>query len=161
MCFSCGVPSIDDWLRRQALKNEVSGASRTYVACDGLNVIAFYSFTMGSVTCVQTPEKNQPDSIPVVVLGRLAVNSRQQGKGMGFGLLKDSVARTLYVAQKIDIRALLVHALNEQTRNFYARYGFTELTINPMILSLTSQSSLNEAEDYPPRAQILTTTSHQ
>ncbi|MCI5221416.1 MAG: N-acetyltransferase [Candidatus Electrothrix sp. AR4] len=140
MCFSCGVPSLDDWLRNQALKNEVSGASRTYVVCTNVQVIAFYSFTTGSVACVRTPGEKPFNPVPVVVLGRLAVDSLWQGTGIGFGLLKDAVVRTLYVAQKIDVRALLVHALNEQIKNFYARYGFTELTIDPMILSLPSQT---------------------
>ncbi|MCI5157748.1 MAG: GNAT family N-acetyltransferase, partial [Candidatus Electrothrix sp. AUS1_2] len=66
---------------------------------------------------------------------RLAVDMSWQGRGIGVGLLKDVVARSLYVAKKIDIRALLVHALNDQVKNFYARYGFTELTIEPMVLN--------------------------
>jgi len=127
---------MNDWLRHQALRHEISGASRTYVVCHAGKVIAFYSFATGSVTCCgQESDKNNYAAVPVLVLSRLAVDMSWQGRGIGVGLLKDVVARSLYVAKKIDIRALLVHALNDQVKNFYARYGFTELTIEPMVLN--------------------------
>ena len=135
--FDCGVPSINDWLHNRALRNEISGASRTYVVCLSQKVIAFYAFSTGSVTCCeQESGKEKHEAVPVLVLARLAVDVHWQGRGIGVGLLKDVVARSLYVAKKIDVRALLVHSLNEQVKKFYARYGFTELTIDPMVLSL-------------------------
>ena len=128
---------MNDWLCHQALRNEISGSSRTYVVCHAGKVIAFYSFATGSVTCCgQESDNNRYAAVPVLVLSRLAVDVSRQGKGIGVGLLKDVVARSLYVARKIDIRALLVHTLNDQVKNFYARYGFTELTIEPMVLNL-------------------------
>ncbi|MCI5212107.1 MAG: GNAT family N-acetyltransferase [Candidatus Electrothrix sp. ATG2] len=137
MCFDCSVPSLNDWLCKQALRNEIAGVSRTYVVSRRQKVIAFYSLTTGSVTCCdRNPSKKQYKAIPVIVLTRLAVDMEHQGRGLGFGLFKDAVARSLYVARKIDVRALVVHALNEQIKNFYARYGFTELTIDPMVLKL-------------------------
>jgi GNAT superfamily N-acetyltransferase len=135
-CFHCGVASLDDWLRKQALRNEVSGETRTYVVTDGDKVIGFYSFSTGRVICGKGTDAAPSRTIPVLVLGRLAVDSSWQGRGLGFGLLKDAVVRSLYVARKIDIRALVVHTLNDQIKNFYARYGFTELTIDPMVLTL-------------------------
>ncbi|XCN72679.1 MAG: GNAT family N-acetyltransferase [Candidatus Electrothrix aestuarii] len=135
--FDCGVPSINDWLRNQGLRNEISGASRTYVVCQSAIAVGFYSFSTGSVTCCgKKVDRENHAAVPVIVLSRLAVDVRWQGRGIGVGLLKDVVARSLYVASKIDVRALLVHSLNDQVKNFYARYGFTELTINPMVLNL-------------------------
>ena len=137
VCFDCGVSSLNDWLYKQALRNEISGISRTYVVSQRQKVIALYSLATGTVTCCkQNSDKEKYEAIPVIILARLAVDVEYQGKGIGFGLLKDAVARSLYVSRKIDIRALVVHTLNEQIKNFYARYGFTELTINPMVLKL-------------------------
>jgi N-acetylglutamate synthase-like GNAT family acetyltransferase len=132
------MASLNDWLCKQALRNEVSGVSRTYVVCQRRKIIAFYSFTTGSVTCCGRVSSgaDEPDAIPVIVLARLAVDMQWQGRGVGFGLLKNAVARSLYVARKIDIHAIVVHTLNEQVKNFFARYGFTELTLNPMVLTL-------------------------
>ncbi|WP_339138573.1 MAG: GNAT family N-acetyltransferase [Candidatus Electrothrix sp. GW3-4] len=147
--FDCGVPSLNDWLCKQALRNEVSGVSRTYVVCQRQKVIAFYSFSTGSVTCCTRSSKKY-EAIPVIVLARLAVDIERQGLGIGFGLLKDAVARSLYVTRKIEVQALVAHALNDQVKNFYARYGFTELTIDPMVLSLpgSEESIRNLFHDY-------------
>lgn len=138
--FGCGAPSLDVWLRKQALKNEVSGASRTFVVCDNLKVVGFYALATGSVSRKQAPGKisrKMPDPIPVVVLGRLAVDLTWQGSGVGPGLLKDAVSRALYVSQQIGVRALLVHALNEQAKGFYVHHGFIESPIDPMTLMLS------------------------
>jgi GNAT superfamily N-acetyltransferase len=140
--FTCGVQSLDDWLRKQALKNEVSGASRTYVVCDGatLNVVGFYALATGSVARRQAPgriSRNMPEPLPVAVLGRLAVDERWRGCGIGSGLLKDAVIRTLAVSQHIGIRALLVHALNGKAKEFYIKHGFTESPVYPLTLMLS------------------------
>ncbi len=130
--FACGVPSLGDWLKKQALKNEVSGASRTYAVCESgsRNVVGFYALATGSVARKQAPGGNQPPEMPeptpVAVLGRLAVDERWHGCGIGSGLLKDAV-----------IRALLVHALNEQAKAFYLGHGFIASPIEPMTLMLS------------------------
>jgi GNAT superfamily N-acetyltransferase len=99
--FSCGVESLDAWLKRRALKNQVQGASRTYVVCQGDRVMAYYAIASGVVTCNEATgrlRRNMPDPIPVVVLGRLAVDLRQQGQGLGSALVADALRRSLAAA---------------------------------------------------------------
>ena len=120
--FACGIPVLDEWLRRRALKNEVSGASRTFVICQDRQVVGYYTLATGSVEHRDVPGKirrNMPNPIPVMVLGRLAVDQEQQHAGLGRGLLKDAVLRTLTVSQHAGVKALLVHALSEDAKRFY------------------------------------------
>ena len=84
--FACGVPVLDEWLKRRALKNESSGASRTFVVCSDGQVIGYYALATGSVGHRDTPGKvrrNMPDPVPVIVLGRLAIDERWQHAGLG------------------------------------------------------------------------------
>jgi predicted N-acetyltransferase YhbS len=142
--FSCGTPVLDEWLKRRALKNEDAGASRTFVVCQGNRVIGYYTLAIGSVGHREAPSKirrNMPDPIPVMVLGRLAVDQAWQRAGLGRGLLKDAVLRTLTVSRQAGVKALLVHALSEDTKQFYMRNGFLESPLDSMTLMLP----LNEA----------------
>ncbi|MGB3221697.1 MAG: GNAT family N-acetyltransferase [Desulforhopalus sp.] len=137
--FDCGNQTLNQWLKRQAMVNEMSGASRTFVICENSRVIGFYALATGSVRREEAPGKikrRMPDPIPVLVLGRLAVELSWQNRGVGAGLLRDAVLRTLTVSKQAGIRALLVHALSEQARNFYLRYGFQESPLNHMTLLL-------------------------
>jgi len=97
--FACGITVLDEWLRRHALKNEVSGASRTFVLCRDRRVIGYYALATGSVEHHDAPSKirrNIPDPIPLMVLGRLAVDQQWQHAGRGRGLLiKDALLRSL------------------------------------------------------------------
>lgn len=140
--FNCGVSSLNDWLKRQALRNEGAGVSRTFVVCRDLQVIGFYALAAGSVHRQEAPGKlrrRMPEPIPVMVLGRLAVDVQWQTRGIGRGLLKDAVARTIQAAQYAGMRALIVHALSEDARLFYLRHGFQESPLNQytLMLSLT------------------------
>lgn len=138
--FDCGNPTLNDWLRRRALRNERNRASRTFVVCDRDTVIAYYSLAVGAVARAEASGKtrrNMPDPIPVMVLGRLAVDSRQQGKHIGSGMLRDAILRTLLVAEHAGIRALLVHALSEDAKRFYLHRGFHESPVNDMTLMIT------------------------
>ena len=140
--FECGVSSLDQWLRRQALKNEASGASRTFVVCLGREVVGYYALATGSILRQQAPGKikrEMPEPIPVMVLGRLAVDRKWQGSGLGGGLLRDAVLRTYNVSQQVGIRALLVHALSEDAQKFYLRHGFRQSPLDPMTLMLSLQ----------------------
>ena len=138
--FSCGIPVLDEWLNRRALKNEVSGASRTFVVCQEGRVIGYYALTTGSVRHRDAPgniRRNMPDAIPVMVLGRLAVDQQWQHAGLGQGLLKDAVLRSLSVSQHAGVRALLVHALSEDAKIFYVQNSFLESPLDPMTLILS------------------------
>ncbi|SEF13257.1 Acetyltransferase (GNAT) domain-containing protein [Burkholderia sp. WP9] len=138
--FASGVDSLDQWLRRRALKNQSGGASRTFVACDGQRVLAYYALASGAVAVDAAPgrfRRNMPDPIPVVVLGRLAVDRSQQGRGIGRALIRDAGQRVLQAADTIGIRGLIVHALSTDAQTFYERIGFEPSPIDPMMLMVT------------------------
>lgn len=138
--FDSGVAELDDWLRRRALNNQTGGASRTYVVSIEQKVIAYYCLAAGAVSNAGTPSRvrrNMPDPIPVMVIGRLAVARSWQGKGFGRALVRDAVLRTLQAAEIAGIRAILVHAISEQARQFYESCGFTPSPIAPMTLLVT------------------------
>jgi GNAT superfamily N-acetyltransferase len=138
--FSCGESVLDDWLKRRALANNVSGASRTFVVGDDdLHVIGYYALAAGAVTHQESTRairQNMPDSVPVMVLARLAVDVRAQGIKLGAALLRDAVQRCQLVSQNAGVRAMLVHALNDQARQFYEYYGFKAAPSHPMTLML-------------------------
>ena len=125
--FDCAVDSLNEWLIRRALKNEHNGGSRTYVVCDGNQVVGYYAIAAGSIARSNASGKikrNMPDPIPALVLGRLAVDCRCQGTGIGQGLLKDALARSMNVSEQVGARVLIVHALNENAEAFYRKHGF-------------------------------------
>jgi GNAT superfamily N-acetyltransferase len=138
--FSCGEASLDEWLRRRALVNQTTGASRTFVVTDDQGqVLAYYALAAGAVSHQESPgsiRRNMPEPLPVMVLARLAVDQRLQGRQVGGALLKDALRRAAAVAQNVGVRALLVHALNEHARQFYIHYGFVASPVNPMTLML-------------------------
>lgn len=137
--FDCGEPDLDDWLRRRALAKERSGASRTYVVCSGKTVAGYYCLAAGCVVRGGMPramQRNLPEPVPVIVLGRLALAADWQGKGIGAALLRDAILRSIRVSRELGARALLVHAISESAREFYLGAGFVESPINRMILML-------------------------
>ena len=138
--FDSGVPSLDDWLKRRAAQNQASGASRTFVTCDGNQVVGYYALASSAVAPAQASgrfRRNMPDPIPVVVLGRLAVDNSQKGRGLGRALFQDASRRTIHAAEAIGIRGMMVHALSEDAKSFYLRLGLTVSPLDPMILMTT------------------------
>ena len=140
--FDSGEPSLNDWLRRRALRNERSGGSRTYVVCTGRGdrVVGYYCLVAGAVAHAGAPgrvRRNMPDPIPVVVIGRLAVDGAFQGRGLGRAMLRDAILRTIQAATIAGIRAILVHAVSEDARQFYERCGFHASPIDRMTLMVT------------------------
>jgi GNAT superfamily N-acetyltransferase len=140
--FDSGEVSLDEWLRKRALPNQVSGASRTFVVRDGTKVIGYYALASGAVTAATAPGKfrrNMPDPIPVVLLGRLAIDRSDQGRGLGRSLFRDAALRVLQAADAIGIRGMVVHALSDDARRFYLALGFTECPHDPLVLVVTLQ----------------------
>lgn len=138
--FTCGEPTLDDWLRRRAVPNEASGSSRTYVVAVGRRVVGYYALANGAVTHVEAPgriKRNMPNPVPVIVLGRLAVDQNFGGQGIGTGLLRDAVLRTVQAAEIAGIRAILVHALSETAKGFYEQHGFVASPVDPLSLMIT------------------------
>ena len=135
--FCSGEEQLDYWLQRRALKNEVTGPSRTYVVCDQKRVVAYYAIATGSVMQIESPGKikrNMPDSIPVIILGRLAIDENWQGKGLGSGLLKDALLRASEISQQVSVRALVVQAMSESAKQFYLHHGFMVSPVDEMRL---------------------------
>lgn len=147
--FHSGEPSLDDWLRQRALNNQRTGATRTYVITDDVRVIGYYALATGAVAASEATgrvRRNMPDPIPVMILGRLAVDQAWQGQGLGFDLLQDAVLRTLQAADIAGIRALLVHALHENAARFYEHAGFQPSSLRPltyMLLLDDARAALN------------------
>lgn len=123
--FNCCAPALNDWLRERALKNE-SRFSRTYVVCQGKTVVAYFCISAGAVARATAPGKlrrNAPDTIPVSVIGRLAVSREYAGKGLGADLLSDALRRIAVASQSIGIGAVLVHAKDDAARRFFLKYA--------------------------------------
>lgn len=138
--FSCGEPVLDEWLKRRAMVNQVSGASRTFVVADQAHrVYGYYAMAAGAVSHQRATggiRRNMPDPVPVLVLARLAVDHRAQGMKLGGSLLQNAVHRAVHVAQNTGVRALLVHALHERAKLFYEHYGFHASPADPLVLML-------------------------
>lgn len=129
--FDCGKAPLDEWLKAHALENE-GKASRSYVVTaqageDAGSVVAYYTLANGSVTREEVPKKIRqglPNPVPIMVLGRLAVDKRHAGNGIGPALLREAMQRTWQASQVAGIRALVVHAIDDDAVGFYAKYGF-------------------------------------
>lgn len=137
--FSSGTDSLDQWLKRRALKNQVQGASRTYVVCDGTRVVAYYALASGAVASAGATgrfRRSMPDPIPVVVLGRLAVDGGMQGRGFGRALIRDAALRVMQAADAIGIRGMVVQALSDDARFFYEKVGFEPSPLDPNLLMI-------------------------
>ena len=138
--FDCGQAALDEWLKRRARSNAATGASHTYVACEGVKVVAYYALSAGAVAVTHAPgrfRRNMPDPIPVAVLGRLAVDRSAQGKGLGRALFRDAGLRVLNAADIIGIRGLLVDAISDEAKAFYLSLGMTPSPLSPMTLVVT------------------------
>jgi GNAT superfamily N-acetyltransferase len=148
--FACGKPPLDDFLKQQALKNE-GKASRTYVVVsqsgeDAGSVAAFYTLAAGAVSRDEAPgwaRRNMPNPLPVIVLGRLAVDSKHQGKGIGAHLMREAMQRALEASRQIGARALVVHAIDDQAVSFYVPYGFHSFPTDSRTLFLPIETIAN------------------
>lgn len=119
--FDCGEPALNEWLRQRALKNE-SRFSRTYVVCEDNIVVAYFCILAGAVERAAAPAKlrrNAPDTIPVSIIGRLAVTRSHAGKGLGADILSDALRRIAIASQSIGIGAVLVQAKDDAAKRFY------------------------------------------
>jgi GNAT superfamily N-acetyltransferase len=138
--FDCGVASLNTWLQRRAAANQASGASRTFVACEGNRVVGYHALASSAILPQSAPgrfRRNMPDPVPVVVLGRLAVSTSHHGQGIGRALFQDAALRVIHAADAIGIRGMVVHALSEEAKAFYLRLGLDESPLDPTMLMVT------------------------
>ncbi len=138
--FDCGQVALNQFLQRHALNNQRANSAQTYVCCDGEAVVGFYSLTVGSVDHPSAPERVAKGlarhPVPVMILARLAVDQSFQGNGLGRALLKDALRRTLLAADIAGIRAVLVHAKDDEAREWYRKFDFKEGMTDPFHLFL-------------------------
>ena len=148
--FTSGEPAPDDWLDRssrlecRARGNQASGASRTYVVCEGKKVVAYYALASGAIAQAAVPgrfRRNMPEPIPVAVLARLAVDRGYHrsylGRGLGRALFRDAARRVAHAADAIGIRGIVIHAISEEARRFYVALGFDPCPREAMTLVVT------------------------
>lgn len=138
--FGCGKPSLNQYIKKYALVNQRNEISRTYVTTRKGRVVGYYTLAFGSIsheeatTVIKAELPQYP--IPVMLLARLAVDQKETGKGLGKGLLKDAMLRTMQAADIGGLRAMLTHAKDEDAKHFYQKYGFAESPIDPLTLML-------------------------
>jgi len=143
--FDCGDAELNKWLKEKAILNE-GEASRTYViATDDKVVIAYYSLAYGSISrelAISKVKRNMPDPIPAMLVGRLAVDTKWHGTGLGRGMVRDAVIRTLEASKVAGLKALFVHAISPEAKAFYSKCGFYPSPINSMTLMITVKEAL-------------------
>jgi len=137
--FDCADRSLNWWLANKALHNQIESSSRTWVVTAAGRVVAFYASSTAVVlrsTATKRAARNQPDPLPAVLLGRLAVDRNYQGHGVGAALLKHFIMKSLEVAQLTGVRVLLVHAKDDVAASFYRRYGFESSPVDDLTMML-------------------------
>lgn len=126
--FDCGKPVLNEWLIRHARQAQSSGSARTFVVLDEQRLVGYFSLTVGQVDVLTAPERVSRGMgrypIPVAILARMAVSQTDQGRGIGVGMLREAIARTLTVSDQVGVRALLTHPLDDDAAQFYRRFGF-------------------------------------
>jgi GNAT superfamily N-acetyltransferase len=144
--FDCGKAPLNDWLRNKALKSEGKSA-RTMVISDTTGVIGYYSLSTGGVHHDENPlpklKRNMPNPIPAMILGRLAIDRNFQGVGIGSALLQDALHRVLRTHAEVGFRAVIVHAIDDEAKAFYIRYGFREFPMGTKTLFLPIETLIS------------------
>jgi GNAT superfamily N-acetyltransferase len=138
--FNCGQEELDRFLKKFALPNQAANAAQTYVTCRANRVVGYYSLAVGSVQPEESPKRALKGlarhSVPVMILARLAVDRTEQGMGIGKALLKDALLRTAQAADIAGIRALVVHAKDENAGRWYEQFDFEPSATDPLHLFL-------------------------
>lgn len=148
--FDCGKPKLTDWLKAHALDNE-GRASRTYVVVANAgpkagDVVGYYTLATGGVAVSEMPRKprhNLPNPVPVMMLGRLAVDQHHQKKGIGPAMLQEAMRRSLDISRSAGVRAMMVHAIDDDAVTFYLKYGFLLFPANSRTMFLPVETIAN------------------
>ena len=127
--FESGGASLDRYLIERAVSNHIGDIARCYVCLDEQSgqILGYYTLSAVAIAHTNLPGKvrrNAPNPVPAVLLGRLAVDRSAQGQGLGRFLVRDAILSTLAAADRIGVRALLVHALHQEAASFYESIGF-------------------------------------
>lgn len=127
--FDCGQQALNLWLMRHARQAQASGSARSFVVADDTKAVAaYFSLAVGQVETMDAPERLRKGTgqypVPVVILARLAVDTRYHSQGMGFAMLQDAIRRSVLVSEQAGVRALLTHPIDAQADAFYRHFGF-------------------------------------
>lgn len=134
--FCCGDETLDQWLHRYARHAENAGSARTFVTANAGKVVGYYALTVGQIAAAEATGrllKGQPQGrpVPILILARLAVDRRHQGKGVGWSLLQDAFLRCSAASENVGARAIVAHA-REAANHFYDRFGFEASPVDPL-----------------------------
>lgn len=136
--FTCGKPSLDNWLKQRALSNHKKGFTAVMVVHEAGRVVGYYGLAPTAIIAAAMPRSirtgQPPDPIPCLLLGQLATDSNWVGQGVGTSLLKHALERCVEAAALIGGRALLVNAVDDDAAEFWTRRGFIPSRDDPMIL---------------------------
>jgi GNAT superfamily N-acetyltransferase len=136
--FDCGRDELNRYLLRYAWQNQQAGAAQTYVGVVGETIVGYHTLTVGQVSLEDAPQRLTKGlarhPVPIMLLARLATERRWQGQGVGSALLRDAMERTLQAADIAGIRALAVHAKNDDARRFYEHFDFVPSPTDPLHL---------------------------
>lgn len=148
--FDCGVPDLNEWLKNRARAAQ-GRTARSYVVVRDARVVAYYCMMAGQIERAGLPSsklrRNMPDTIPVLVIGRLAVDQSCHGLGYGRGLLKDAVMRGIAAAEQIGVRAIVINAKSDAIAAFYRRCGFLSSSLDAQTLILPIETAVNALPD--------------
>ena len=134
--FDCGRDSLNQWFRRNAWRNQQSGASRTSVVCDAEthDIAGYASLSTAQIERAYLPksaQRNQPDPLPAILLGQLAVDRRYQGRGYARSLMWFALTTAVRFSKDIGCFGVLTHPLDDELHVFYRRFGFEDLPFDP------------------------------
>ena len=136
--FDCGKEELNSFLLKHAMQSQSAGAATTYLALVNKEVVGYYSLAVGQIEYADAPERLKKGlakhPVPIMLLARLAVASHWQRLGVGKGLLKDAIGRTLQAADIVGIRGIAVHAKDEEARTYYEKFDFVPSLSDPMHL---------------------------
>ncbi len=144
--FNCGEQTLDNWIRLRAIKNEKSGASRTFISIEreSGDVAGYYCLSASSLVheeATSSLRKNAPDPIPVILVGRLAVDERFKGQGVGASLLQDALSKGVEASRTVGARAFIVHALSDAAESFYRKFGFNLVPASARVMYILVQDA--------------------
>ncbi|MBP6104109.1 MAG: GNAT family N-acetyltransferase [Gammaproteobacteria bacterium] len=156
--FDCGIPALNDYLKKYAWQSQTGRGARTYVVTRDEKVVGYFTLAYGSVSTLDAPPRMKQGlglyPIPILVLARLAIDRQAQKKGLGKALLKQALLKALKASDIAGLRAVLVHAKDQLAKSFYKRYGFIEFPSDEFRLYLLIKDIENSIEQDPLQKKI-------